>query len=60
MAVDGSPINNIFISPLKWVPVYKFFSLPPNNNNNTAFFTYEWPNIDGAIELLIYSNKFSF
>ncbi len=39
-AVPGSPMTNKFISPLKWVPVSRFFYNPPTSINKTAFFKF--------------------
>ena len=51
-AVPGSPTINILISPLKWVPFSSIFSQPPRSINNTAFFKWSCPYIEGAIDLL--------
>jgi hypothetical protein len=40
LAVPGSPIINKLMSPLKWVPLSRFFYTPPTNINKTAFFKY--------------------
>mmetsp|Transcript_11200 Transcript_11200/g.26701 ORF Transcript_11200/g.26701 Transcript_11200/m.26701 type:complete len:205 (-) Transcript_11200:678-1292(-) len=47
---DGSPINKILISPLKWVPLSRFFSAPPKSSSNKPFLTSSCPKIVGAIE----------
>jgi len=49
-AVDGSPITKILISPLKWVPFSRVFSIPPSNISNKANLISSCPYIDGAID----------
>ena len=40
LAVDGSPISNMFISPLRRVWSGRCFLDPPNSMQAIAFFTY--------------------
>ena len=58
LAVEGSPTMSIFTSPLKWVPLSKFFSTPLNNCNASAFLITAWPWILGA-RLLPSTSKIS-
>lgn len=55
-AVDGSPNNRTFISPLKCIPPGNDFDEPDNNNDNIASFTFSRPKIPGAIDLEILVN----
>lgn len=52
LAVLGSPISKILISPLKVIPSGKILELPPNSRQANASFISSRPNIDGAIEFI--------
>mmetsp|Transcript_98458 Transcript_98458/g.211049 ORF Transcript_98458/g.211049 Transcript_98458/m.211049 type:complete len:235 (-) Transcript_98458:726-1430(-) len=47
---EGSPMRRTLISPRKWVPLERFFSVPPTICKSNPSFTFSWPQIDGAKE----------
>mmetsp|Transcript_6 Transcript_6/g.7 ORF Transcript_6/g.7 Transcript_6/m.7 type:complete len:259 (+) Transcript_6:1157-1933(+) len=49
-AVEGSPTISKLISPLRWVPLGRFFSAPPRSCRRMAFLTRGWPSMEGATE----------
>jgi hypothetical protein len=54
LAVDGSPISKILMSPRRRVLSGSFFLDPPNNKHEIAFLISSEPKIPGAIESAIF------
>ena len=52
--MDGSPINNMLISPLNlpWPNFVKSLLTPPNNCNKRPLFTVSFSHIEGANEFI--------
>mmetsp|Transcript_48957 Transcript_48957/g.116437 ORF Transcript_48957/g.116437 Transcript_48957/m.116437 type:complete len:235 (+) Transcript_48957:1111-1815(+) len=44
----GSPTISTLMSPLRWVPLLRFFSTPDSSCNSKPCFTFSWPQIAGA------------
>mmetsp|Transcript_69417 Transcript_69417/g.203733 ORF Transcript_69417/g.203733 Transcript_69417/m.203733 type:complete len:213 (+) Transcript_69417:1368-2006(+) len=47
---EGSPTRSTLMSPRRWVPLGRFFSVPPIICRSRPALTRSWPQIDGAKE----------
>mmetsp|Transcript_29867 Transcript_29867/g.86777 ORF Transcript_29867/g.86777 Transcript_29867/m.86777 type:complete len:230 (-) Transcript_29867:846-1535(-) len=45
---EGSPTSRMLMSPRRWVPLGKFFSVPPTICSSMPAFTFSWPQMLGA------------
>mmetsp|Transcript_984 Transcript_984/g.2916 ORF Transcript_984/g.2916 Transcript_984/m.2916 type:complete len:215 (+) Transcript_984:5005-5649(+) len=48
LATPGSPTMSKLMSPLRWVPFFRFFSMPPSSSKTMAFLMKSWPKMEGA------------
>lgn len=55
LATPGSPINRVLISPLTLCLFFISLGSPPNSDNAIACLAERHPDIDGAMEDIIFS-----